>query len=148
MKLPSVPPPGTFAEGQRLIFGCLVATAGMFCGGMALGMIALLMWGKWPPAEYHSIVVIFGWSLGGFIAAMTIVIIGLLVGGPVGRFKGGVSRTGLDFEASGTDVTAAIAAATGAAAGAAAGASAGATAAAAAPASSTTTTTVVTPKAE
>ena len=36
---------------------------------------------------------------------MVIVIVGLLVGGPVGRFKGGLSRTGgLSLEASGEDV--------------------------------------------
>ena len=31
--------------------------------------------------------VIFGWTLGGFIVAMLAVIVGLLAGGPVGRFK-------------------------------------------------------------
>lgn len=123
MNLPNLPPPTTFAEGQRLIFGCLVAAAGMFCGAAAISMIALLMWGKWSAAEEHSIVVIFGWSLGGFIAAMTIVIIGLLVGGPVGRFKGGVSRTGLDFEASSSDAPIAPSTVAAAAAGAIAGAS-------------------------
>ena len=50
-------------------------------------MVALLMWGGWSRAEEHSIVTIFGWSLGGFIAAMIAVIVGLLAGGPVGRFK-------------------------------------------------------------
>lgn len=124
MSLPPIPHPNNFAEGQRLIFGILVSLAGMFCGGMAIGMIALLMWGGWGKSEEHTIVTIFGWSLGGFIAAMIIVIIGLLVGGPVGRFKGGVSRTGLDFEATGTGepmvpASAVAAAASGAATGAA-----------------------------
>jgi hypothetical protein len=126
VKLPALPAATTFAEGQRLIFGCLVAGAGMFCGGMSIGMIALLMWGHWPPSEYHSIIVIFGWSLGGFIAAMTIVIIGLLVGGPVGRFKGGVSKAGLDFEASSPDSPIPASTVSAAAAGAAAGAISGA----------------------
>ena len=27
-----LPPPGTFAEGQRYIYGLLAAAAGMFCG--------------------------------------------------------------------------------------------------------------------
>jgi pimeloyl-ACP methyl ester carboxylesterase len=48
-------------------------------------MVALLMWGGWSKAEEHTIVVIFGCALGGFIAAMTAVIVGLLAGGPVGR---------------------------------------------------------------
>lgn len=120
MKIPTVPPPTSFAEGQRLIYGCLVAGAGMFCGGCSVAMVALLMWGGWAPAEQHSIVIIFGWSLGGFISAMTIVIIGLLVGGPVGRFKGNVGRSGLDFEASGNEPSPSTVAA--AAAGAVAGA--------------------------
>jgi hypothetical protein len=95
-----LPPPGTFAEGQRLVYGLLAAAAGMFCGACAVAMIALLMWGRWSAKEEHSIVVIFGWSLGGFIAAMSAVIIGLLAGGPVGRFKVAANRSGATIEAS------------------------------------------------
>jgi hypothetical protein len=95
----ALPPPGTFAEGQRLIYGLLAAAAGMFCGACAVAMIALLMWGRWSAAEEHSIVIIFGWSLGGFIAAMTAVIVGLLAGGPVGRFKVSATREGASLEA-------------------------------------------------
>jgi len=94
-----LPPPDSFAEGQRYIYGLLAASAGMFCGAAAVGMVALLMWGGWSAAEEHSIVGIFGWSLGGFIAAMVIVIVGLLAGGPVGRFKVEATRTGALFEA-------------------------------------------------
>src|SRR5438445_13178395 len=81
-----LPPPATFAEGQRYIYGLLASAAGMFCGGAAVFMVALLMWGGWSAAEEHGIVIIFGWSLGGFVA-MNVVIVGLLAGGPVGRFK-------------------------------------------------------------
>ena len=94
-----LPPPGTFAEGQRFIYGLLAAAAGMFCGICAVAMIALLMWGGWSAREEHSIVTIFGWSLGGFIAAMVVVIVGLLAGGPVGRFKIEASSQGASFEA-------------------------------------------------
>jgi hypothetical protein len=94
-----LPPPGTFAEGQRYIYGLLAAAAGMFCGACAIAMVALLMWGGWSAAEEHSIVLIFGWSLGGFIAAMVAVIVGLLAGGPVGRFKMSASRDGASLEA-------------------------------------------------
>src|ERR1041384_6755718 len=93
-----LPPPGTFAEGQRLVYGLLAAAAGMFCGGCAIATITLLMWGGWSKAEEHSIVAIFGWSLGGFIAAMVAVILGLLTGGPVGRFKMSATRDGATFE--------------------------------------------------
>ena len=95
----SLPPPATFAEGQRYIYGLLAAAAGMFCGACAVAMIALLMWGGWSAIEEHSIVVIFGWSLGGFIAAMVAVIVGLLAGGPVGRFRMSASRDGASLEA-------------------------------------------------
>jgi len=37
--------------------------------------------------------------LGGFIAAMVVVIIGLLAGGPVGRFKVAASKDGASIEA-------------------------------------------------
>jgi len=97
----SLPPPGTFAEGQRYIYGLLAAAAGMFCGASAVAMVALLMWGGWSRDEEHSIVLIFGWSLGGFIAAMVVVIVGLLAGGPVGRLKLSATRDGAAFEAEG-----------------------------------------------
>ena len=94
-----LPPPGTFAEGQRLVYGLLAAAAGMFCGACAIAMVGLLMWGGWSGAEQHTIVIIFGWSLGGFIAAMVAVIVGLLAGGPVGRFKISAGPDGATFEA-------------------------------------------------
>jgi hypothetical protein len=93
-----IPPATSFSEGQRLIYGLLAAAAGMFCGTMAIVMVCLLMWGNWPASEFHTIIIIFGWSLGGFIAAMSAVIIGLLTGGPVGRFKAGISKDGATFE--------------------------------------------------
>ncbi|HMI40189.1 MAG TPA: hypothetical protein VK485_03015 [Sphingomicrobium sp.] len=96
-----LPPPRTFAEGQRLVYGLLAAAAGIFCGGMAVAMIGLLMWGGWSPREEHSIVIILGCSLGGFIVAMIAVIVGLLAGGPVGRFKVSASRDGASLEADG-----------------------------------------------
>ena len=95
----TLPPPGTFAEGQRYIYGLLASAAGMFCGACAVAMIALLMWGGWSDREQHSIVIIFGWSLGGFIAAMVTVIVGLLAGGPVGRFRVSATRDGAAIEA-------------------------------------------------
>jgi hypothetical protein len=94
-----LPPPNTFAEGQRLIYGLLAAAAGVACGIGATAMVALLMWGGWSPAEEHTIVMTFGLSLGGFIAAMIVVIVGLLAGGPVGRVKITASRDGASVEA-------------------------------------------------
>ena len=94
-----LPPPTSFAEGQRLIYGWLAAAAGMFCGAAAVALVAMLMWGGWSAGEEHSIVVILGGALGGFIACMAAVMIGLLVGGPVGRFKGSAGRDGVQLEA-------------------------------------------------
>jgi hypothetical protein len=94
-----LPRAATFAEGQRYIYGLLASAAGMFCGAASGAMVALLMWGGWSVREEHTIVTIFGWSLGGFIAAMTVVIVGLLAGGPVGRFKVVASKDGATIEA-------------------------------------------------
>lgn len=96
-----LPPPVTFAEGQRYTYGLLASAAGMFCGTAAGFMVALLMWGGWNAAEEHTIVRIFGWSLGGFILAMIVVIVGLLAGGPVGRVKLAATRDGASVEEDG-----------------------------------------------
>ena len=96
-----LPPPVTFAEGQRLVYGLLAAAGGMFCGALAVAMIALLMWGGWSASEEHSIVIIFGCALGGFVIAMIAVIVGLLAGGPVGRIKVSATRDGASVEADG-----------------------------------------------
>lgn len=97
----SLPPPSTFAEGQRLVYGWLAAAAGIFCGLASVAMVGLLVWGGWNAAEEHTIVLILGGALGGFIACMAAVMIGLLVGGPVGRFKGSATRDGVSLEAEG-----------------------------------------------
>jgi hypothetical protein len=99
LKMKPLPPPQTFAEGQRYVYGLLASAAGMFCGAAAGFMVALLMWGGWSQAEQRNIVTIFGWSLGGFITAMIVVIVGLLAGGPVGRFKMTAGRDGASVEA-------------------------------------------------
>src|SRR5689334_15000751 len=94
-----IPDARTFAEGQRYIYGLLASAAGMFCGAASGFMIALLMWGGWSRSEEHTIVTIFGWSLGGFISGMIVVIVGLLAGGPVGRLKMSATRDGASIEA-------------------------------------------------
>src|SRR4051794_18888462 len=101
LRMKPLPTPLTFAEGQRYIYGLLASAAGMFCGAAAGLMVALLMWGGWSRSEEHTIVTIFGWSLGGFIGAMIVVIVGLLAGGPVGRFKVTAGRDGASIEAEG-----------------------------------------------
>src|SRR3954454_17241025 len=92
MPMKSLPTAGTFAEGQRYIYGVLASAAGMFCGAAAGVMVALLMWGGWRAGEDHTTVTSFGWAWGRCSAAMVAVIVGRLAGGPVGRFK--VAATG------------------------------------------------------
>lgn len=99
----SLPSPTSFAEGQRLIYGWLAAAAGIFCGTCSVLMVCLLMWGNWSQSQEHTIIVIFGGTLAGYIVGMMSVTIGLLVGGPVGRFKGSASRSGISLEAEGDD---------------------------------------------
>ncbi|MEO6433294.1 MAG: hypothetical protein ABIO29_04875 [Sphingomicrobium sp.] len=94
-----LPPPQSFAGEQRLVYGLLAASAGIFCGLAAIVMITLLVWGGWSASEEHSIVVILGWALGGFLVAMVAVIVGLLAGGPVGRFRMSATRDGASLEA-------------------------------------------------
>jgi hypothetical protein len=94
-----LPRPATFAEGQRELYGLLAALAGMFCGAAAIAMVCLLYLGGWSKAEEHTIIVIFGVTLLGCILLMGAVIVGLLAGGPVGRFRLEASRDGVGLEA-------------------------------------------------
>jgi hypothetical protein len=96
-----LPPPTTFAEGQRALFGWLMAASGVFCGAVSIGMVALLVWGNWNAAHERLILIILGCSLGGFIALMGAVMIAMALGGPVGRFKGSASKDGISVEAEG-----------------------------------------------
>ena len=98
-----LPPPTTFAEGQRALFGWLMAASGVFAGAVAVGMIAVLIWGGWPSSLYGQILTILGLALGGFISALVVVIIAMAVGGPVGRFKATATKDGASFEAVGGD---------------------------------------------
>jgi hypothetical protein len=41
-----LPPPTTFAEGQRALYGMLGAGAGIFCGLLAIAMICLFILGR------------------------------------------------------------------------------------------------------
>ena len=83
-----MPPPTTFAEGQRKVYGWAVAFAGLFfCLAVLLGG-AIVVFGDWGrdlfPEQLH---ILAGLLLASSINT-TIVIVGLLVGGPVGRFRG------------------------------------------------------------
>jgi hypothetical protein len=94
-----LPPPATFTEGQRLAALWLAAFAGMFCGLFVMGLVLILWLGEWPPATAAQRITVFGITIGGLVFGMLAVILGLLVGGPVGRFTGKIGKDGLTMEA-------------------------------------------------
>lgn len=97
----SLPPPTTFAETQRAIALWLMSAAGMFAGVMIVGIIALLVWGGWAPANERLILYIIAGALAGFVVSMIAVILALAVGGPVGRFTVNASKSGASFDLEG-----------------------------------------------
>lgn len=115
-----LPPPDTFAEGMRLLFAIAALVAGVAFGVGTVALVAILVWGGWPVALYPKIIGIIGVIAIGGLVLIGITQIGILLGGPVGRFKAAVSREGATLEGdSNAAPTAAIAAAaSGAAAGA------------------------------
>jgi hypothetical protein len=117
-----LPPPTTFSEGMRFIFSIAAIAFAVCCGLGLVGLCGVLIWGNWPKEFYGQILTILGAIAIGALILLGITQVGQLVGGPVGRFKGGVSKTGLDFEASGSDAPIAPSTIAAAAQGAAAGA--------------------------
>lgn len=96
-----LPPPTTFAEGLRLLFAYAAIACGVAIGCAAVGLAAVFIWGGWPPALYGRIVEILGTALIGAIGLLGVCLVGMLLGGPVGRLKGSVSRDGASIEAEG-----------------------------------------------
>jgi hypothetical protein len=67
---------------------------------MSIVLIVIFVGGGWPEGRYEQILTILGFGFGGFLVGMMVVMIAMAVGGPIGRFKASVSRTGANFEAS------------------------------------------------
>jgi hypothetical protein len=87
----SLPPPTTFEQGQRKLYGIAAGIAGV-CFGLAVllgGFIAIF--GNWGPELLRTQLYILAGLLVAGCANTTIVIIGLLVGGPVGKINAKVS---------------------------------------------------------
>lgn len=87
LQLPHLPAPTTFADGQKALYGWLVAGAGMAAGAAALAVLAVLVWGGWPDTLYHLIVTILGLALGGYIVVQLVVTLVLAIGGPVSKIS-------------------------------------------------------------
>lgn len=94
-----LPPPQTFAEGQRKLFGILAAIAGVAYGLAAIAAAAFVVLAHWPPQMDRLRLIILGLALGGAMVGSIAVTLGLLVGGPVGRFSLEATRTGAKLSA-------------------------------------------------
>jgi hypothetical protein len=103
-----MPPPTSFAEGQRAIALWAMILAGMFAGVMICAILAVLIWGGWPPALYRLIIYVIAGALAGFVISMVAVILALAVGGPVGRFTVDVTKDGAKLDATGNQSAATV----------------------------------------
>jgi hypothetical protein len=103
-----LPTPTTFSEGQRQFFGCLASMAGMAAFAFAVWVTRYFMVHPWSTeALQRAVIDNLGWALLAALAIMAFVTIGLLVGGPVGRFKGGFGKDGATLEAENESVASA-----------------------------------------
>lgn len=96
-----LPAPGSFAEGQRMIFGCLVAAAGVAHFAFAAVIVAILVKSDWGKDNFAQIIEILGYGLFLLLAIDGAVVIALALGGPVGRLKLKAGKDGFEGEASG-----------------------------------------------
>ncbi|MGN6124375.1 MAG: hypothetical protein ACTHOJ_15645 [Sphingomonas oligoaromativorans] len=93
-----LPPPTSFAEGQRAVALWLMIGAGIFYGLGTAGVILLLWRGGWAPGTQSARIM---WiSIIGLAYALgsIAVTLALAVGGPVGRFKLAAGRDGASAE--------------------------------------------------
>lgn len=98
-----LPPPKTFPEGQRSLALVLASAAGVFCGAFAIGLVLILWLGGWSDDTQAQRITVFGITMVGILSGMMAVIVGLLIGGPVGRLKASAGREGASLEASGDE---------------------------------------------
>jgi len=105
-----LPPPTTFSEGLRLLFAVAAIGFGVAVGLGMVVLVSVLVWGGWPAEYYGQILSILGWIAVGALGLLTVTQVGQLLGGPVGRFKGGISlKDGVNFDAAdNADVTAQV----------------------------------------
>jgi hypothetical protein len=94
------PPPLSFPEGQRALALVLASMAGVFCGLSLIGVVLIVWLGGWSVDTQAQRITVLGGSIVGLASGMIAVILGLLLGGPVGRLKAGISKTGADIEMS------------------------------------------------
>jgi hypothetical protein len=87
----NLPPATTFEQGQRKLYGVAAGVAGVAFGLAVLVGGWIVVFGKWGPALLPTQLYILAGLLAVGCINTTIVIVGLLVGGPVGKLSGKVS---------------------------------------------------------
>jgi hypothetical protein len=97
----TLPPPETFNDGQRQVYGILMSIAGVCFGLAGLAIGCVIVWGDWPAELARLRLLLIGGALGGAIMGSIAVTIALAVGGPVGKFKVSASKEGGSLEAEG-----------------------------------------------
>jgi len=93
-----LPPPATFAEGQRAVALWSMSAAGAFYCLGTVGMILLLWLGGWSVRSEHDRLLYLALIGLSYALGSIAVTLALAVGGPVGRFKLGAGREGLSAE--------------------------------------------------
>lgn len=95
----SLPRPATFAEGQRQLFGIAVGVAGITFGLAVLAGCIVIVFGRWAPSLQPTQLYILAGVVAGGCLNTTIVLVGLLLGGPVGRFSVKANKDGAEIDA-------------------------------------------------
>lgn len=100
----SLPPPTTFEQGQRLGYGIAVGIAGIAFGMAVLAGCLVIVFGHWEPSLQPTQLYILACVVAGGCLNTTIVIVGLLLGGPVGKLdaKASVGDKTVEINASAT----------------------------------------------
>jgi hypothetical protein len=96
-----LPPPVTFNDGQRKLYGVLMAIAGVCFGLAAIAAACVVIWGTWPEGLAKIRLYIVGGGLLMASAGSILVTIALAVGGPVGRVKQRITKEGIETEMEG-----------------------------------------------
>lgn len=94
-----LPPPTSFPEGQRLLFGILMCLAGVAYSIAVLCGVAIVVWGAWPEELAELRLYILAGAIGGGTVGSIAVTIAMAVGGPVGRFSVKAGKDGAHVEA-------------------------------------------------
>jgi hypothetical protein len=83
----SLPRPTTFEQGQRYAYGMAAGAAGIAFGIGVLVASFVVVFGHWAPSlQPTQLYILAGLAAAGCLNT-TIVIVGLLVGGPVGKLN-------------------------------------------------------------